>query len=768
MEVNIDNTPAEGEDNSSTGGLESDAAKGVPWPAEEDEGDEDRDLQEELQRLLARSFPLIGDLGDAVQDGAGEAPPPDPQGVDEDAAPAEVPAEDPADPVDAAEPEAPSWTPVVFDNWVADVAPAAQDANATPELDPSGCADDSDETEPPDEDEDEEQSSSTSSEADEYDAMKVLPDPSLVREAQTKAQETGPEALPGPTLTEEQPAAYVEQHQALPDPTLTGEQPETHVEQQQVPTDPAPTAEELPIASVEQHEIQQPQQQQQQHTPQPVLQHALQLLLSQAQPKPPQSLSNDAQQQPLTQSQLTSNEEQPFLPNSQEQEQVPLFADDDLDLTNSAAEQLALPVDVGPDPALSGASTRAARRMAAASLPAELTPRLLCLRDLASTSLEELGVTYTEFVEQLYGRALAAGRSLVPRNRVSFQVSGSFTSKTLGKVSVPVTLKRSRPLPSTPSLPESGTPAAPAQVVVLDEAEAENNDAPQSSPEQEEEEEADPTDPYEHPVAPLALLRAYSLQGRWTGIRNGFVVFEDDRVQYPTATLTPVREQEDGGALLSLASLWLLAAMRDKYKEAASHKILQDHKAVRIASRHVPHLLQFLVGKAKECRLLVTPDKLTSIPAPVAMRLAPLRKRSTARPAIPAKELRHLPERERDEVTAQRLVETLRSTSQLQLAIRQLEVGETALSGLLKDLQARLESTDSEVAGARRRKRELHEEFREELQLTRSYASNKRRRGTNGDDARNGANVEDPVARFLGSLDVASAQPAAKPLSPVE
>jgi len=333
-------------------------------------------------------------------------------------------------------------------------------------------------------------------------------------------------------------------------------------------------------------------------------------------------------------------------------------------------------------------------------------------------------------------------------------------------VSVPVTLKRSRPLPRTLSLPESGAPAAPAQVVVLDEGGAEDDDAPQSPPEKEE--DADPADPYENPVAPLALLRAYSMQGRWTGIRNGCVVFEDDRVQYPTATLTPVREQEDGGALLSLASLWLLAAMRDRYKEAASQKILQDHGAVRIASCHVPHLLQFLMGKTKECRLLVTPEKLTSIPAPVATRLAPLRKRSSAKPPLSALELRHLPERERDEVTAQRLVETLRSTAQLQLAIRQLEVEEAALGGLLKDLQARLEATDSEVAGARRRRRELHEEFREELQLTRTYASKKRRRGTNGESSRNSANVEDPVSRFLESLDVASAQPAAQSLSPVE
>mmetsp|Transcript_94021 Transcript_94021/g.181379 ORF Transcript_94021/g.181379 Transcript_94021/m.181379 type:complete len:726 (+) Transcript_94021:99-2276(+) len=725
MEVNIGSTPAEGKDNSRGFGVESDVAKGISWLAEEDEGTEDHDLQEKLQRLLANSSEVVGDLADAAQEGAGEAPPPDPKGVDEDPAPELAVAAEPE--------EAPSWTPVVPDNWATNLASATEDAAVTPELDPLGCADDSDDTEPPDEDE--EQTSSTSSdEADDYDAMEVLPDPSLVAEGQAEAYGTGV----------------------------------------QVPPNEASAAEELPTDSVERHGSQpQLQQQQQQLTPQPVLQPTLQptlqstlqhTMLEGSQPELQQTLSNGVQQQPLVQSQLSSNNELPFRPNLQEQnEQVDLHADETLDLTNAGAEQLALPVDVGPDPALAEASSRAARRKAAAALPSELTPRLLCLRDLASTSLEEIGVTYTEFVERLAGRALAAGRSLVPRNRVSFQVSGSFTSKTLGKVSVPVTLRRSRPTPRTPPLPESGAPTAPEQIVVLDDVE-EEDDAPQSP--QEPEEEADPSDPYENPAAPLALLRAYSIQGRWTGIRNGFIVFEDDRVQYPTATLTPVREQEDGGALLSLSSLWLLAAMGERYKDAASNKILQDHGAVRIAARHVPHLLQFLVGSAKECRLLVAPEKLTSIPAPVAMRLAPLRKCLSARPPLSSLELRHLPERERDEVTAQRLVETLRSTAQMQLAIRQLEVEEAALSGLLRDLQARLEATDAEVAGARRRRRESHEEFREELQLTRSYASNKRRRGTNGDAARNGANVEDPVARLLESLDVASSQPAA--LSPVE
>jgi len=720
MEVNIGNSPAEGEDNNSSGGPESDTAKGGCWPAEEDDGTEDDDLQEGLQRLLADPSEVIGDLADAAQEGAGEAPPPDPKGVDEDVAP-ELP-------VDAAEPEEPSWTPVVFDNWAADPAHANdEDEEAvatpevpTPELDPLGCADESDDTEPPDEEEDEEQtSSSTSSEAEDYDVIEALPDPSLAAEGQPETGEREPQVASDPALTAAE----------LP-------------------------AEPLPTASVEEHGIrqQQPQQQQQQqqHLLPPALQHPL---------------INGAQQQPLVQPQLSDEGEQCDLPAD--------VGPETASAQDCQLEQLALPVDVGPDPALAGASSRAARRKAAAALPAELTPRLLCLRDLASASVEELGVTYTEFIEQLHGRAIA-GRPLVPRNRVSFQVKDSLTSKTFGKVSVPVTLKRPRPLPRTPPLPDSGAPAAPAQVVVLDDTEdaapasavAAEDDAPQSEPEHEE--EPDPTDPYENPTAPLALLRAYSMQGRWTGIRNGFVVFEDDRVQYPTATLTPVREQEDGGALLSLASLWLLAAMRGRYKDAASHKILQDHGAVRIAARHVPHLLQFLVGSSKECRLLVTPEKLASIPAPVAMRLAPLRKRSSARPPLPAADLRHLPERERDEVTAQRLVETMRSTAQLQLAIRQVEVEEAALSGLLRDLQARLESTDAEVAGARRRRRECHEEFREELQITRSYASNKRRKGTNGDATKSGTMVEDPVARFLESLDVASAQPAAKPLAPVE
>merc|ERR1719424_1959390 len=62
--------------------------------------------------------------------------------------------------------------------------------------------------------------------------------------------------------------------------------------------------------------------------------------------------------------------------------------------------------------------------------------------------------------------------------------------------------------------------------------------------------------------APLAMLRIYAAQKKWLSLKDGHVIFEDDLVEFPCGTLTPVREQPaSDSAPLSLASLWMLVCL---------------------------------------------------------------------------------------------------------------------------------------------------------------------------------------------------------------
>ena len=51
---------------------------------------------------------------------------------------------------------------------------------------------------------------------------------------------------------------------------------------------------------------------------------------------------------------------------------------------------------------------------------------------------------------------------------------------------------------------------------------------------------------------------------------------KDDGVKYPASSPTPVRENRDSASeLLSLGSLWLLAALRDRYEQSATPKLCE-------------------------------------------------------------------------------------------------------------------------------------------------------------------------------------------------
>lgn len=128
-----------------------------------------------------------------------------------------------------------------------------------------------------------------------------------------------------------------------------------------------------------------------------------------------------------------------------------------------------------------------------------------------------------------------------------------------------------------------------------------------------------PSAGYCSPAAPLVLLRAYASQDRWVGVREHAVVFEDDAVQYPSWTLTPIKEI--GGVAaevpkLNLVSLWLLVALRGHYAVNATMDLLRDLGAVCIPARYRCDLLQYLLGLSPTCELLISEEDMSNLPCP--------------------------------------------------------------------------------------------------------------------------------------------------------
>lgn len=125
---------------------------------------------------------------------------------------------------------------------------------------------------------------------------------------------------------------------------------------------------------------------------------------------------------------------------------------------------------------------------------------------------------------------------------------------------------------------------------------------------------------YRRPDMPLALLRAYSSQARWVGLCRGFVIFEEDAVQYPASMPTPMRTAPGSDHRFNIASLWLLVALRFRYEEEATPALLEKLEATRIPEAHAAEVLSYLLGQCDHCTLLpVEPDsiELQTLPVPL-------------------------------------------------------------------------------------------------------------------------------------------------------
>mmetsp|Transcript_82180 Transcript_82180/g.241281 ORF Transcript_82180/g.241281 Transcript_82180/m.241281 type:complete len:629 (-) Transcript_82180:22-1908(-) len=370
-------------------------------------------------------------------------------------------------------------------------------------------------------------------------------------------------------------------------------------------------------------------------------------------------------------------------------------------------EPLALPVEPGPEAAEEAIARRAKRRRAAAAKAwKELSPRLLCLRDFVISSCSEHGISYSELIRRLYHPALtkpvpSVSLSTVSRIPVSFKVTGTVGAKS--KSRGPVVLRVQRPVqpaaPKAPPAPEAEAASRPAKIVVVDE-EPDRAAGARGGAEEKGKAEA-----YESRTAPLALLRAYVSQERPVLFRQGAIIFEDDRVQYPGSTLTPVREHEDGGALLNLSSLWLLGVLRGRYQAAATKRVCEKHGAARINGSHAEGLLSFLLGEKDACKLIVVSERLGAVPFPIASRLKTLRSGALGvRPPLTQQQLQQLPGCEDDEKAVRSVAELTRARAQVEASLRGLEKKR-------KELEEQLEATGQQIREASQQRQKLDAEL---------------------------------------------------------
>jgi hypothetical protein len=125
---------------------------------------------------------------------------------------------------------------------------------------------------------------------------------------------------------------------------------------------------------------------------------------------------------------------------------------------------------------------------------------------------------------------------------------------------------------------------------------------------------------YSCTTAPLALLRAYAAQDRWLSINCGNVIFEDDFVEFPASTLTPIREHPWESPPLNLVSLWLVVALRGRYGDASPH-IFHKHGATHVDAKYSSTLLRFLRGEEHDCELVMSKAEYERLPRPEPHRL---------------------------------------------------------------------------------------------------------------------------------------------------
>jgi len=417
---------------------------------------------------------------------------------------------------------------------------------------------------------------------------------------------------------------------------------------------------------------------------------------------------------------------------------------------------MALPVSADTSPVTSAAAPPTSQHAQSIDNRAGKLRQLL-----AGGVCNELGITYNILVKQL--RERAANTKPAARTPVSFKVKSTPAVK---PVSVP---RHAASVASTHKVAPKAGPLAPVVVVDEDESVADKgnssvNDKTDGAAEQmpPELEEA-----YACRTAPLALLRAYCAHDKQVYSIKGFIFFEDDGVEYPASTLMPLRDVEDSGSLLSLASVWLLAALRGKYVERATPELCQKHGATRISSVHVASLLDFLSGKREDSELLLVQSALSQVQPPVPKFTVRPQDAASRRPLVSTAQIRSLPgsevplgekgasdrlERLRRQLAeeaegaaaAQELAESVKEVALVEVAIERVESEERALIRLVANLRSQLVKVDQEVADAIQHRQKLHDDF-----CALSAVSGKRRRVSDGQPTWE----NDALARLLVPLD---------------
>eukprot|EP00913_Durusdinium_trenchii_P035178 g32910.t1 len=107
-------------------------------------------------------------------------------------------------------------------------------------------------------------------------------------------------------------------------------------------------------------------------------------------------------------------------------------------------------------------------------------------------------------------------------------------------------------------------------------------------------------DEYFKPGAAVALLRQYFKKAHWVGALNGSLIFEKHKVVYPLDTVTPVKESPSSDKLLSLGSLFAVAALQEQYEGFATASLLESLMAKKLDTEHLSELMEYLSKKAKQ------------------------------------------------------------------------------------------------------------------------------------------------------------------------
>lgn len=311
------------------------------------------------------------------------------------------------------------------------------------------------------------------------------------------------------------------------------------------------------------------------------------------------------------------NEETPAAPqevtrdNAEEEEDVCDEEVEDEDVQEEALDTngeplMALPVDVEPLP------KKAPPRP-------ELPPRLRLLQTLLQAEggvCQELGLSYNDVLRRLGERAAAMGAPEAARLPVSFSLKVAPAVKVMR--SIPARPRRTI-APSTVAPAAAKVAAAAGPLLVEDDN---DNVAATAASTAEATESTEPSDAYRDSSAAVVLLRTYLSENRWLGVRDGFLIFEDDKVQYPLSTLTPLRlssHEDEGNHLLSLGSLFLVGSLRERYKGSVTRELRKSFSAKKIPAKARSELLDFLLRRRDTYDLLqrvqkVSPAEPSSLP----------------------------------------------------------------------------------------------------------------------------------------------------------